>query len=299
MSNKNFKKQKEQLRKNVIRKERNGRIMVITIILSAILIASILIYEMPEQSVNTPNGLSSTGNFPKSIGGFSKIAPHPSTVDGKIQVQFIGSLACPHCAEISWSLYTALKTVGTWHGLEEIYSNPTDQFPNTPGLSFANATFSSSSIAFFENEISNRNWEPYQSLNTTDQKLFSSDDPSGGIPFILIGGMYLRIGDYFSPEILSNTSGSTIMKWLSTNVDNSMTDNIHNVTVDIESVLNELEKKSNTSIISNFGVISASNVVVSDERAFSDMTIGQKVTVIGSLLNSFGVNDNSQFIYIL
>ncbi|MCL4445179.1 MAG: DUF929 domain-containing protein [Candidatus Thermoplasmatota archaeon] len=207
------------------------------------MVVSIAIYEAQKLPTGTLSGGNTTNNFPSSISGFSKISTFPSRVNGKIPVQFIGSLACPYCAEFSWSLYSVRNSMGTWHGLENIYSNSKDKYPDTPGLSFANTTYSSSIIFFLENEISNGHWESYQSLNATDQKLFSSDDPSGEIPFILIGGMYLRIGDYYPPAVLANTSGSTIIAWLSSKVKNSITDDIQGVAADIGNVLTESEKK--------------------------------------------------------
>lgn len=251
------KKRKQRLYRSKIKVSTNAKksgVVIIAVLFITILLVLVAIYETEKLPTGTSGG-NTTNNFPDSISGFSKISTSPSQINGKIPVQFIGSLACPFCAEFSWSLYSVLASSGTWHGIEDIYSNYTDRYPDTPGLSFANATYSSLSIVFLENEISNRHWESYQSLNTTNQKLFSSDDPSGEIPFILIGGMYLRIGDYYSPAVLANTSGSSIMTWLSNGVNNSITDNIQNVTVDMENVLTELEKNSSASTAPDFSAI--------------------------------------------
>lgn len=225
------------------------RVLAIAAILVAAIVVSIALYELEFSQKRTPAGNSISGYYPSLLDGFSKISASPTTIDGKIPFLFIGSMACPHCAEMSWSVYSALKLVGgTWNSLGYIYSNATDQYPNTPGLSFANATYYSSAIAFLGYEISNRQWEPYQTLNNTNQALFSEYDPSGGIPFILIGGMYLHIGDFYLPSILANTTANAIMSWLSGGTSNTITENIHNVSANITNVITELENHSITQL---------------------------------------------------
>ena len=134
---------------------------------------------------------------------------------------------------------------------------------------------------FLENEIFNRDWESYQSLNATDQKLFSSDGPSSEIPFILISGTYLRIGDYYSPAVLANTSGSTIITWLSSKVKNSITDDIQGVAADIGNVLTELEKNSSArTTASDFSAILTNGSETVTMWMFSEAVVAQKNTDI-------------------
>lgn len=213
---------------------------MITTILVVALVASFTMYEIETLQGQT-NNVRMQSSYPISISGFSKIAASPTNLDGKVPVLYIGSLACPNCAELSWSIYSSLnKAGGSWAGLLFVYSNGTDNFPNTPGLSFANATYFSSNIVFYGYEISDRNWQPYQSLNLTDQTVFNRYDPSSHIPFLLIGNMYLHIGDFFPPSILSNTTGNTIMSWLNQSTSNAITDSIHNVSTKLNNVISEL-----------------------------------------------------------
>lgn len=60
---------------------------LLAIISVALIVIPIVIYEDAGTVRRAPNGLPTTGNYPASIAGFSKIASLPSTVDGKIQVQ--------------------------------------------------------------------------------------------------------------------------------------------------------------------------------------------------------------------
>lgn len=188
-------------------------------------------------------GNTRQNSFPTSIGAFSKVSNTPNIVNGKIPVLFVGSMACPYCAQVSWTIYSALNSLGgKWSGLSYDYSNLTDRYPDTPGLSFANASLSSSIVVFHGYETSNRNWQPYQKLNTTDDALFNRYDPAGHIPFILIGGVYLHIGETFSPSILANLSGSNILGSLVNNSSYGFVSAIHNESAVIKEVVNYLHK---------------------------------------------------------
>ncbi len=242
------------------RRQKRQIMPAIAVILVAVIILSVALYEI----YLSPGGLPGGGaqyTYPSSVAGFSKVASSPDRLEGKITVLYIGSMACSHCAEMSWSIYSSLESSGgSWSGLSYIYSNATDSYPDTPGLSFANASYSSSTVAFSGYEISNGNWQPYQSLNSMDQALFSRYDSSQGIPFILIGGMYLHIGDFYPPSVLKNTSGSTIMLWLSHDTTNAITDNIQNASANITSVITELENHPATQFLA-LHVLNISDIV--------------------------------------
>lgn len=192
-------------------------------------------------------------SLPTNVGDFKRVTITPTYVNGKVPVLFIGSEACPYCMAESWSVYSALKNLGgIWSGVEFNFSNLTSDFPNTPGLTFANATLSDSSVAFYEYEISNRNWQPYQTLNSTNDALFNKYDPTNDIPFIMIGGVYVHVGDSYSPATLTNISPYVIMNYLKNNISNSVTNEIHNESNVITEVIKTIQNW-------NVGKISLSN----------------------------------------
>lgn len=183
--------------------------MVLLVVGFLLITVSLRFLSMPSlEKKYEPNPL------PLSIGDFTKVASNTYLPDGKVPVMFIGSQACPYCAAESWSIYLALESFGTFGSLSYLYSNASDSYPDTPGIDFMNATYQSSSVAFFCYYTTNRNWQPLQPLNATDQALMSKYDSTGHIPFILIGNVYLRIGASYSPSILSHLTGSQVMSML-------------------------------------------------------------------------------------
>lgn len=171
------------------------------------------------------NNISSQ-NFPETIAGFKKVNNFSATATGNPRVLLIGSEACPFCAAESWGVYESLQTYGTWQNLTFIHSNSTDIYSNTPGLSFLHSAFISSDVQFSGFEVSNRNWTPLQSLNSSTSLLFGRYDPSGDIPFILIGGMYLHLGSQIPPILLKNYSPNQVMNLISNGSNSSLTNSI-------------------------------------------------------------------------
>ena len=179
--------------------------------------------------------------LPANIGVFVKISSTPSLMGGKVPVLLIASEACPYCAAESWAIYKAMASYGTWTGVQYIESNSSDIFPNTPGLTFLNSAYESPSVVFNGFEVSNRNWEPLQKLNFSDQELFSEYDQNKNIPFVLIGDVYLLEGSSYSPGLLKNLTPTEIMKNISSNYNNNYLKAIDNGSNMIEQVIHELE----------------------------------------------------------
>ncbi|QRF76316.1 hypothetical protein Thermo_01834 [Thermoplasmatales archaeon] len=233
-------------------RRRKARILITASILVALIVTSVAVYKIEFVPKGSSSDNTRSSSYPASLAGFSRVSSFPSLIGGKIPIIFVGSIACPYCAAVSWSIYSSLTSGGgSWSGLAYVSSNSTDIYPDTPGLNFANASYSSSTIAFYGYETSNRNWQPYQSMNATDQYLFSEYDPSGHIPFILIGGLYLHIGGFYPPSVLANASCSTLMSWLTRGTGNAITENIHNVSVNITSVITYLESQPATQLQAN------------------------------------------------
>ncbi len=250
-SNKNNRKA-SKIHKNIGHNDNNpimSRWNKLTAVLLAVIViftALVLEYEIYNSHHIGAGSGKTIGNgktkLPANIGDFTKITSSPVFVNGKIPVLFVGSMACPYCAEESWSLFMALRSSGgNWNNLQYIYSNASDIYPDTPGLSFANTTYSGSIITFYEYEVSNRNWQPYQKLNSTVASLVTQYDPSGHIPFILIGGIYLHIGASYPPSVFSDLSGPKIMNWLVSGTNNSIVEHIENESLIITSVISTLK----------------------------------------------------------
>ncbi len=125
-------------------------------------------------------------------------------------VLYIGAEWCPFCAAERWPLAAALARFGTLSGLTLTTSSSTDQYPNTPTLSFAESLFSGPGIDVQTVEVQDRERRPLQSLTAAQSTLLQRYDAPpyvpakdrGGIPFLLIGGRYLWPGSQFSPQAL-------------------------------------------------------------------------------------------------
>ncbi len=140
----------------------------------------------------------------KRIADFTLVSNAPLMEGGKIVVLFIGSEACPFCAAESWSIVTALRQYGSWSGLDHIISNSSESIPEVPGYGFANASYHSVQVSFWEVETTTSSWNhALQSPNSTEEALFQRFDPRGYIPFLLIGGMYLHVGSGVSPQLMA------------------------------------------------------------------------------------------------
>ena len=145
----------------------------------------------------------------KAIDDFLLVSNSTMMQSGKVVVLFVGAEACPFCAAESWSIVDALKHYGSFIGLSHISSNSSEKIANVPGYGFANASFVSTTLSFWEVETTTSSWDQkLQSLNSTEQALFQKYDPNNSIPFLLIGGMYLLIGSSVSPEPVSELSWS-------------------------------------------------------------------------------------------
>src|SRR5579859_2792490 len=62
------------------------------------------------------------------------------TANGKPELIYVGAEYCPYCAGERWGTVVALSRFGTFSGLTLMRSSSTDVYPNTPTLSFRNAT---------------------------------------------------------------------------------------------------------------------------------------------------------------
>jgi Domain of unknown function (DUF929) len=139
-------------------------------------------------------------------------APVLST-NGKHELLYVGAEYCPYCAAERWAVAVALSRFGTLRGVGETASSPSDVYPDTATLTFHNATYTSSFVAFVpkelqSNQLVNGQYGPLDSLSATQQGLVSKYNAppytatTGSIPFLDIGGMYVVSGASYSPQVL-------------------------------------------------------------------------------------------------
>jgi Domain of unknown function (DUF929) len=119
------------------------------------------------------------------------------TRDGKPEVLYIGGEYCPFCAAERWAIAAALSRFGTLSGVTFIHSSPTDVYPDTPTLSFANARYTSKYVAF--SPVEWYSGKPDSSTPTgyaylqrpTAQQAALFAKYGGSFPFVDIGNQYL------------------------------------------------------------------------------------------------------------
>jgi hypothetical protein len=147
--------------------------------------------------------------------GRPQIVGTPSATATPI-VLYVGAEFCPNCAATRWSLVAALNRFGTFTGLALSTSSATDTFPSTPTLTMLHARFQSRYVALETVELQGNTqdaagqYPPLQRLTPSQAALYSHFDPSGYIPFLLVGGRYLLLGSSFSPAVLQGMDWQTI-----------------------------------------------------------------------------------------
>jgi uncharacterized protein DUF929 len=138
----------------------------------------------------------------------------PLTAGGKPRVLFVGAEWCPYCAAERWSLVVALSRFGTFSGLGEVSSSPSDVFPNTATLSLHGASYSSRYLSLtaeeiFSNQVSGGSYRSLDKLDAADEALFMSVGKNS-FPFIDIGGKYVISGSSYDPGVLKGKTQAQI-----------------------------------------------------------------------------------------
>ncbi|HUJ06084.1 MAG TPA: DUF929 family protein [Streptosporangiaceae bacterium] len=134
------------------------------------------------------------------------------TSGGKPQIVYVGADYCPFCAAERWALAVALSRFGTFSGLGLIHSSSTDEYPNTPTLSFYKATYSSKYLVFTATEAATVNRAPLQPLTPLDKTVMGKFDappyvPSSAyddsFPFVDFANKYVIVGASYNPGLLA------------------------------------------------------------------------------------------------
>ncbi len=133
---------------------------------------------------------------------------------GHPAVLYIGAEWCPYCAAERWSLVVALSRFGSFSGLQLSQSSSSDVYPNTPTLTFAKATYQSSSLDFQSVETADRNRAPLQSPTAAQQAVMQTYDSQGSIPFVDVGNRYYQVGSGYLPDVLQGQSWTQVAQAL-------------------------------------------------------------------------------------
>lgn len=159
-------------------------------------------------------GIGSVKTAPTALSGAAL------TQNGKPQVLYIGAEYCPFCAAQRWGVVVALSRFGTFTNLGQTASSPSDVHPNTATLTFHGATYTSSRITFTgkekqSNQVKGNSYAPLDTLTAAESATVKKYDPTGGIPFLDIGGKYLINGASYDPTVLHGQTHAQIAAALS------------------------------------------------------------------------------------
>lgn len=165
-------------------------------------------------SVLNQVGAGALSAAPKKISGAAL------TDGGKPEVLYVGAEYCPYCAAERWAVAVALSRFGTFTGLGQTASSPSDVYPSTATLTFHGATYRSSYLSFTgkeiqSNQVVNGTHATLDTLTAAQQNLVTTLNNGGGIPFIDIGGKYVISGATYNPAVLKGKTHAQIAAALS------------------------------------------------------------------------------------
>ncbi|MGI0131506.1 MAG: DUF929 family protein [Thermoplasmata archaeon] len=125
---------------------------------------------------------------------------------------FYGSVACPYCSASSWAMTVALEKFGSLSGLSYGHSSSTDNYPNTPEVVLASATLQSRYVTLQVAEDTNDAQVADPPLGQCIEQAYVSAYDAGGLPFVVLGGIYLHSGTLVDPGQLDGMSASTVQQ---------------------------------------------------------------------------------------
>jgi hypothetical protein len=162
-----------------------------------------------------------------AVGGgyLTPITGSPLTAAGQPEVLYVGADFCPYCAAVRWPLIVALSRFGTFSGLTATRSGITsgagqaEPYPATPTWTFSGSRYASSYLAFTAVETFTSVPDPVsggytvlQPPTSAQQSVLAAYDPSGGIPFVDIGGKYVQVSTLvpYGPQDLQGKTWSQV-----------------------------------------------------------------------------------------
>jgi hypothetical protein len=156
-------------------------------------------------SAASPSALAAAAaNFDTKYPDPTPVDDAPLTKTGKPDLLYIGAEYCPYCATERWALILALSKFGTFSGLSEIHSSPTDEYPSTPTWSFYGSHYTSPYLTFTPVEVATVSGKPLQSLDSTQQALYKKH--ASGYPFVYFNGKAMITAVGYNPQLLHGLS---------------------------------------------------------------------------------------------
>jgi thiol-disulfide isomerase/thioredoxin len=154
--------------------------------------------------------LAAVGGGSVTAGPVKAISGAPLTQNGKPEMLYIGAEFCPYCAELRWSMATALGRFGAFTTpLRGIHSSATDVYPNTATLTFYKTSYSSRYLAFTPVENENVNHAPLQPATREQQAIWNKYD-ANSFPFIDFGNKYVITSPIYDPAVLQGQTWAQI-----------------------------------------------------------------------------------------
>ena len=229
----------EAMRREQARQQRRGRLMIAggVIVAVALVVVAVIVVGLNHKDKGAKTTAASNAvisgvtsvpaaTFDQVGAGSLKTLPSPLksdplTADGQPRILYVGAEYCPFCAAERWSLVAALARFGTFSGLGQTASSPSDVYPSTPTLSFHGATYTSQYLSFSGFEVQDTDGKALDTLPSDDQALLSKYDAppyvgtsqgAGSIPFIDLFGSYVSQGASYSPDILKDMSHAEVAK---------------------------------------------------------------------------------------
>ncbi|CAM3037296.1 DUF929 domain-containing protein [Cutibacterium acnes subsp. elongatum] len=98
--------------------------------------------------------------------------------DGKVKLFYVGSEFCPFCAMERLPLAAALSRFGTFSGLKDILSSPSEkELSNIPTITFRNYKYSSKYVDLDAYELADREGRQIANVPESKQDIFSKYNP--------------------------------------------------------------------------------------------------------------------------
>jgi hypothetical protein len=146
-------------------------------------------------------------------GGWVRVPNGAWASAGSPVLFFFGSVACPYCSATSWAVLGALERLGNVSGIAYDHSSSTDAFPNTPSVVLPDLSVASSYVALDVRESTNdQRISTPATMQCIEQAYLSGYDPTGGIPFIVLGGTFVHTATLVDPGALAGLNGSAVQQ---------------------------------------------------------------------------------------
>jgi hypothetical protein len=139
---------------------------------------------------------------------------HPLTKNGKPELFFAGSEACPFCGVERWGMIVALSQFGRFSNLHLMQSEPFER-PADRTFTFYRSRYRSRLISFVPVEVWSNvrrgfKFLPLQPLTKAQNALVNRYDPPAETPFIDVAGRFIKVESTVLPRLIANRSWTQV-----------------------------------------------------------------------------------------